>query len=83
MIEVLLYGGLKKLVEESVPNASTIMLCEYIEGEQFHDLLQRLGLNLEIVGDCYINYTPANPDSVLHDLDTIELNQQGRALDSS
>lgn len=77
MIEVLLYGGLKKLVVERIPNTNTIMLCEYIEGEQFHDLLRRLGLNLEFVGDCYINYTPANPDSVLHDLDLIELNPQG------
>jgi len=76
MIEVLLYGGLKKRVMERIPDASSIMLCEYIEGEQFHDLLRRLGLNLEIVGDCYINYTPANFDSVLHDLDTIELNPQ-------
>jgi hypothetical protein len=76
MIEVLLYGGLKKRVVEHIPNASSIMLCEYIEGEQFHDLLRRLGLNLEFVGDCYINYTPAKFDSVLHDLDAIELNPQ-------
>ena len=75
MIEVLLYGDLKKKVVEHIPDASAIMLCDYVEGEHFQDLLHRLGLNLEIVGDCYINYAPANPDSAIHDLDTVELSQ--------
>ncbi len=76
MIEVLLYGNLKKLVLENNPNASSIMQCEYIEGEHFVDLLHRLGLNLEEVGTCYINGTPAEPDASLHNLDMIELNQK-------
>ena len=76
MIEVFLYGDLKKLVEQSNPKASAIMLCEYVEGEHFQDLLRRLGLNLEDVGDCYINNVPADPENVLHDRDTIELNQR-------
>ncbi|MFW9868333.1 MAG: hypothetical protein ACFFEL_01790 [Candidatus Thorarchaeota archaeon] len=75
MIEVLLYGELKKIVLENFPNASSIMQCEYIEGEHFEAFLRRLGLNLEEVGTCYINNIPAEPDASLHDLDTIELNQ--------
>jgi hypothetical protein len=75
MIEVLLYGDLKKKVMEHIPDASSIMLCEYIEGENFQDFLHRLGLNLEVVGDCYINYSTASPNSIIHDLDTVELNQ--------
>jgi hypothetical protein len=75
MIEVLLYGDLKKKVVERIPDASSIMLCDYVEGEHFQDLLHRLGLDLEIVGDCFINYALANPDSVIHDLDTVELSQ--------
>lgn len=76
MIEVFLYGDVKKLVEQSNRNASAIMFCEYVEGEHLQDLLHRLGLNLEDVGSCYINNALANPDSVLHDRDTIELNQR-------
>ncbi len=76
MIEVFLYGGLKKIVEQCNPNASAIMLCEYVEGEHFEEMLRRLGLNLDVVGDCYINNAPANPDNVLHDHDIIELNQR-------
>ena len=75
MIEVFLYGDLKKTVKESIPNANTILLCEYIEGEHFQDLLQRLGLKLGDVGDCYINNALAKPENEIHDRDTIELNQ--------
>ena len=75
MIEVLLYGNIKKLVRRSIPNANTILLFEYIEGEYFQDLLNRLGLNLDDVGDCYINNNLAAPEDVIHDSDTIELNQ--------
>ncbi|MFX0107737.1 MAG: hypothetical protein ACFE7R_05620 [Candidatus Hodarchaeota archaeon] len=76
MIEVFLYGELKKSVKERIPNANTILLCEYIEGEHFQDLLHRLGLKLTDVGDCYINNTLAKPDYEIHDRDTIELNQR-------
>ncbi|MFQ5832414.1 MAG: hypothetical protein ACE5H4_06920 [Candidatus Thorarchaeota archaeon] len=76
MIEVYLYGDLKELAKERGPNSSAIMLCEYVEGEHFQDFLHRLGLNLDDVGDCYINNALANPDNVLHDRDTVELNQR-------
>lgn len=76
MIEVTLYGDVKKIVVENNPDAKSIMLCEYVEGENFQGFLHRLGLDLETVGDCYINNAPAEPDKVLHDRDTVELNQR-------
>ena len=75
MIEVMLYGDIKKKVMEHIPDASSIMTLEYVEGEQFQELLGRLGLDLENVGNCYINIKPAEPDTILHDHDAIELNQ--------
>jgi len=75
MIEVMLYGDIKKKVMETIPDASSIMTLEYIEGEQFQDLLGRLGLDKEHVGKCYINFKLAQPDSILQDHDSIELNQ--------
>jgi hypothetical protein len=76
MIEVFLYGDLKKTVKESNPSANNILLCEYVEGEYFKDLLHRLGLKLSDVGDCYINNALAKPENEIHDRDTIELNQR-------
>ena len=76
MIEVFLYRNLKEAVRESIPKADSILLCEYIEGEHFQELLHRLGLKLTDVGDCYINNTLAKPENEIHDRDTIELNQR-------
>jgi hypothetical protein len=76
MIEVFLYGNIKNLVRKRIPNANSILLFDYIEGEYFQDLLNRLGLKLDDVGDCYVNNTLATPESLIRDIDTIELNQR-------
>jgi hypothetical protein len=78
MIEVLLYGNLKEIVRDNIPNANAILICDYVEGESFQQLLQRLGLQMTDVGNCYINNSLAEPDNVIHDRDTIELNQHDR-----
>ena len=75
MIELLLYGDIRKLVRDRIPDANTILLFEHVEGEHFQSLLSRLGLKPDDVGDCYINNNPAMPDNVIHNGDTIELNQ--------
>jgi len=76
MIEVLLYGEIKNLVRKRIPNANSILIFDYVEGEHFQDLLNRLGLKLDDVGDCYINNTLAAPDNLIRDCATIELNRR-------
>lgn len=75
MIEIYLYGDLKTLVRSSIPDADTILLFDYVEGEHFQELLNRLGLNQDDVGTCYINNKLAVSENVIRDGDTIELNQ--------
>ncbi|MFX0055300.1 MAG: hypothetical protein ACFFAX_03730 [Promethearchaeota archaeon] len=75
MIEVLIYGNLKETVRKRIPDANTILICEYVEGEHFQGLLNRLGLELSDVGDCYINNALAKPENQIHDRDMVELNQ--------
>ncbi|MFW9886638.1 MAG: hypothetical protein ACFFER_00545 [Candidatus Thorarchaeota archaeon] len=75
MIEVYLYGNLKETVKNSIPNANNILMCDHVDGEQFQDLLNRLGLKLSDVGDCYINNSLAKPENEIRDRDTVELNQ--------
>ena len=74
MIEVYLYGNLKEKVEEKMPEVSSIMTFEFVEGESFQDCLGRLGLELKDVGNCYINRDLATPETVIHDRDSLELN---------
>lgn len=76
MIEVYLYGNIKKIVEQNIKDASSIMLFDYVEGENFQDLLHRLGLERTDVGDCFINNNIVNSDELIHDHDMIELNSK-------
>jgi hypothetical protein len=75
MIEIYLYGHTKELVRNNFPEANTILLFDYVEGEHFQELLNRLGLKLDDVGDCYINNELAVSENELQDGDTIELNE--------
>ncbi|MFW9805110.1 MAG: hypothetical protein ACFFFK_00085 [Candidatus Thorarchaeota archaeon] len=75
MIEIYLYGDVKTLVRGSIPDADTILLFDYVEGEHFQELLNRLGLKQDDVGKCFINNSLAVPEKVIRDCDTIELNQ--------
>ncbi|MFW9833788.1 MAG: hypothetical protein ACFFEK_07325 [Candidatus Thorarchaeota archaeon] len=75
MIEIYLYGHTKELVKTNIPEANTILLFDYVEGEHFQELLNRLGLKLDDVGNCYINNELAVPENELQDGDTIELNE--------
>ena len=55
MIDVHLYGHLRKIVPGSKANEDTILLIESEEGESFQDLVERLGFEISNIGDCFIN----------------------------
>ncbi|MFW9792788.1 MAG: hypothetical protein ACFFEE_00680 [Candidatus Thorarchaeota archaeon] len=76
MIEVFLYGAIKEAVRRRISGANSILLIDYIEGEHFRDLLNRLGLEINDVGNCYINNALVTPEYLIKDGDTIELNQR-------
>ena len=60
MIEVHLYGLLRKIVPDSIPCEDTILHLESIGTELFGDLLNRLSLTISDIGDCFINGRLAN-----------------------
>jgi len=74
MIEVYLYGNLKDIVEKKNPDVTSIMTYEFVEGESFQDCLSRIGLKLTDVGNCYINRKLAEPETIIQDRDSLELN---------
>ncbi len=73
MIEVHLYGLLRELVKGSRANEDTVMQCEYKEGEKFSEFIVRLGLDMNDIGDCFINGVLAHPDDLLNDGDRVGL----------
>ena len=58
MIEIRIYGHLKKKFE---PNAKlsdiTKIILPYIENERFFQLLNRLSLNANEIGESFLNHT--------------------------
>ncbi len=67
MIEVYLYGKLRRLVENARANDDTIVKLEHIEGETFSQLVERIGLEMSDLGDCFIDGRIAHPDDQIED----------------
>ena len=55
MIEVHLYGQLRRMVPGSTASEDTIIHIESRENENFHHFIQRIGLDHDKIGDCFIN----------------------------
>ena len=71
MLEIHLYGRLRSLVKDSRPDEDTILRKEYVENESFSELIHRLGLTPDDIGDCFINGSVARMDFVLSDGDRV------------
>lgn len=73
MIEIHLYGLLRRMVRGSSADQNTILTIDFIGRETFGELLQRFGLDVSEIGDCFINGRLAFPDDVIKDGDRIGL----------
>jgi hypothetical protein len=73
MIEIHLYGKLRSLVPESRASEDTKMMLEFVEDETFLQLVQRIGLQKEDIGDCFINGNLAKPEHIMKDGDRLGL----------
>lgn len=73
MIEIHLYGKLRSLVPGSSASEDTTMMLDYVENETFAQLVQRLGLKQEDMGDCFVNGNLAKLDYVMKDDDRLGL----------
>ncbi len=73
MIEIHLYGNLRSLVSGSFASEDTILMVECVEKESFIQLVRRLGLTPEDVGDCFLNGNLAKLDHMIEDGDRIGL----------
>jgi hypothetical protein len=71
MIEIHLYGKLRSLVPGSSASEDTTMMLEFVENETFAQLVQRLGLKPDDIGDCFINGNLAKSEHVLKDGDRL------------
>lgn len=73
MIETRLYGKYRSLVPNSCATEDTILMCDYKEGESFGMFVKRLNLDINDMGNCFINGKLANNFSTLSDGDRVAL----------
>jgi len=67
MFEIHLYGNLRELVSGSNASEDTVLKVEFVETETFAQLVIRLGLKPEDLGDCFINGNLAKSDDMMPD----------------
>lgn len=73
MIEIHLYGALRKLVEGSNASEDTLMLLDFEEGETFRELIERIGIETNKIGDCFVNGLLAKEGDLIRDGDRVGL----------
>jgi hypothetical protein len=73
MIEVHLYGLLKKMVPGSKANEDTILLVKAEGGETFQEFIYRLTIEISYIGDCIINGKLANHTDIIKSGDRVGL----------
>ena len=73
MIEIHLYGNLRSLVSGSFASEDTVLKVDYVKTENFAQLVKRLGLKPEDMGDCFINGNLAKQNHMISDGDRIGL----------
>ncbi|TFG12253.1 hypothetical protein EU537_09915 [Candidatus Thorarchaeota archaeon] len=67
MIQVHLYGQLRRLVENSHACEDTVIEIPYKEGMTFRDIVRYLGLDEKDLGDCFIDGMLAKMDDTVQD----------------
>ena len=81
VISIHLYGFIKKKFNPQAKMAeNTIVTLDFVPNEQFSTLLQRLKLDQEELGDCFVNSKVANEKTLIPDNARIALFSKGMRL---
>jgi len=70
MVEKLLvrvFGKFRKLAADSSVTADSVVTVDYIEGEIVGNLLNRMGIEHDDIGELFVNHTVAGLDTVIED----------------
>jgi hypothetical protein len=73
MIEVHLYGKLRRLAKESDARSDSIVRLPYQEGDTIEDVVRRLGLNPEELSHLFLNHQYSALTRLVHDGDRLGL----------
>ncbi|MFX0116513.1 MAG: hypothetical protein ACFFB3_18335 [Candidatus Hodarchaeota archaeon] len=65
MLEIRLFGRFRKLSDNPDPSANSILRLQEKDGENLEQLVHRIGINPEELGELFINGNVANLESIV------------------
>lgn len=81
MHNIHLFGKFRQLAEKKGATDNSIINVDYVEGEIISDLLKRIGINPNEIGELFLNFTVAELDTTIpHDDSRISIFPVGMHL---
>ena len=65
MLDVHLFGDLRKYSDAKKMTDDSIVLVEFIENEKIDNLILRMGITLEEIGEVFVNHTVVKLDTII------------------
>jgi hypothetical protein len=65
MLDIHLFGKFRKISEKSRPTDNSTLQLQYNEGETVEELLLKIGIDPNNVGELMVNFTVAELDTVI------------------
>ncbi len=65
MLKIHLYGKLRRLAENSKPTDVSVIHITWQPKENIKELVKRIGLTLEELGEVFVNHTPVEQDAII------------------
>ena len=81
MLDIRLFGEYRKFAENSKPTDNSILPFKFLENESVNDLLIRIGIDPEGIGEILIDFKPVELENIVpHDKSRISIFPLGMHL---
>lgn len=65
MLDIHLFGTLRRFAQESSPTAKSVIQLPWVEGETISGLAERIGFGLDELGEVFVNHKPVTEDTII------------------
>ena len=65
MLDIRLFGEFRKFAENSKPTDNSILNLQFRENESLEDLLIRIGIDPQSIGEILVNFNPVELDNII------------------
>ena len=81
MLDIRLFGEYRRFAENSKPTDNSILNLQFLDHESLEDLLIRIGIDPETIGEILVNFNPVELEDIIpHDKSRISIFPLGMHL---